>query len=146
MLILHVIRKKSPLSLVSAKFIDDIDDSSCYRNISAPLIKLLKAESPEKIEVKTSDQDSAFHTIIGAVTSPPILSLPRNLLTISVDTDASDYQVGAALFQADEEGVRRPLGYFSITLNVHEENYHVTENEFLAEVWEISTLRPCLLF
>lgn len=117
-----------------------------YTNISAPLNKLLKADSPDTIADLDEDQETAFRRLIDAVTSPPVLALPKNGLPYSVDTDASSYQVGAALFQTDEEGRRKPLGYWSRTLNAHEKNYSVSEKECLAVVWALTTLRPYLLF
>lgn len=62
----------------------------------------------------TGDQESVLQKIIKSVSFPPILSLPLRGLAYSVDTDASDYQVGAVLFQTDEEDFRRPLGFWSI--------------------------------
>ncbi len=43
-----------------------------------------------------------------AVTSPPVLALPKAELPFSIDTDASTYQVGAALFQTYPDGTRKP--------------------------------------
>jgi hypothetical protein len=50
-----------------------------------------------------------------------------------VTTDASDFAIGAVLEQ-DEHGSRRPVAYFSRTMNPHEHNYHAQEQELLAIV------------
>lgn len=66
-----------------------------------------------------NERESVFCKLINAVKSPPILALPKNGLLYSVDTDVFVYQVGAALFQIDEEDNRRPIGFWSRTLNKH---------------------------
>ena len=73
-----------------------------------------------------------------------MLALPRSDLPYSVDTDASDCQVGAALFQTTEDGERRPIGYWIRSLKPAEKNYSTPEKEFLAVVWELTTLCPYL--
>lgn len=116
-----------------------------YTDIATPLYALLrKGESP-KLDSLTDAQASAFFTLLAAVTSPPVLSLPKRDLPYSLDTDASNHQVGCALFQTTPEGERRPIGLWSRSLNDHERNYSVSEKECLAVVWSLQTLRPYLL-
>lgn len=88
-------------------------------NISAPLNKRLKADLSDNIESLTCDHETAFQELIDAETTPALRDIPKNGLPYSVDTDASDYQVGAELFQTDEDGISRPLGYWSRSFNVH---------------------------
>lgn len=59
--------------------------------------------------------------------------------------DASAYQVGATIFQTDNDGIRRPIGNWSRTLHKHELNYSVSEKGCLAVLWAITTLRLYLL-
>ena len=89
-------------------------------------------------------ESQAFETLVAAVKSPPILSLPKPDLPYSVDTDASDYQVRCALFQTTEDGERRPIGYWSRSLKPAEKSYSTPEKEYLAVVWALTTLRPYL--
>ena len=81
-----------------------------------------------------------------ALIEPPVLALPQKGLTYSVDTDASEYQVGCTLFQTYPDGSRKPLGYWSRSIREAEHNYSVSEKECLAVVWAITTLRPYLQF
>ena len=92
----------------------------------------------------TEEQAEAFKTLVDNIISPRVLALPKEGLPYSVDTDASDYQVGAALFQTYPDGERKPIGFWSRSLNAHEKNYGTPEKECLAIVWAIQTLRPYL--
>ena len=73
-----------------------------------------------------------------------MLKLPRLGLQYSLDTDASDDQLGCTLLQTHENGHRYPVGYWSRTLSPAERNYSTTEKECLSIVWAIQTLRPYL--
>ena len=89
-------------------------------------------------------QLKAFEQLKEALITPPILTLPRLGLPLSVDTDACEYQVGCALMQMHEDGNRHPIGYWSRSLNCAERNYSTTEKECLAVVWACQILRPYL--
>ena len=52
---------------------------------------------------------------------PPVLALPVAGLKYSVDTDASDYGIGCALFQDHPDGQRKR--FWSRTLVPAENNY-----------------------
>ena len=111
---------------------------------AAPLNDLLRKGQPAKLGPLTSEQAAAFKDLVEAVTSPPVLALPRSDLPFSVDTDASERQLGAVLFQTYPDGNRKPLGYWSRSMNNHEVNYGTPEKECLAVVWALQTLRPYL--
>ena len=115
-----------------------------YSDIAAPLNALLQEGQPVKLDPFGAAEDESFRALIDAVKSPPVLALPRPDLPYSVDTDASDYQVGAVLFQTTEDGERRPIGYWSRSLKPAEKNYSTPEKECLAVVWALTTLRPYL--
>ena len=112
---------------------------------SAPLNELLLKHNPDKFELNDT-QLEAFKTLIDEILSPQVLALPQKGLQYSVDTDASIYGVGCALFQIHENGVRRPIGFWSRTLTQSERNYSATERECLAAVFAVKTLRPYLLY
>ena len=77
----------------------------------------------------------------------PILRLPDPVRPFSVDTDASNVQIGAALFQEfNDDGVRHPIGFWCNNLNAEERNYSATERECLGVIWAVQILRPYLEF
>jgi RNase H-like domain found in reverse transcriptase len=80
------------------------------------------------------------HTLAG----PPILALPRAEGLVTLDTDASQEQIGCCLFQEQDGGTRHPVGYLSRGLTSAERNYSTTEKGCLAIVWAVLQLRPYL--
>ena len=116
-----------------------------FSKIAAPLTALLTNDQPDKWTELTDDQISAFDTLIDRVTHPPVLSLPRPGRPYSIETDASAEQVGVVLLQPDDEGKLQPIGYWSRKLSPQERKYITTEQECLAVVWALLTLRPYLM-
>lgn len=111
------------------KFIKD------YAKISQPLTKYLKKDS----SINTLDPSyiNAFEQLKQLITTHPILRYPNFDKTFKINTDASNYALGAVLMQ-DEH----PVFYASRTLNNHEINYSTTEKELLAIVWAVKFFRP----
>ena len=116
-----------------------------FTRLAGPINKLLKKNSPDQF-ILDEEQLKAFRALIDCVIHPPVLALPISGLKYSVDTDASAYGIGCALFQTHEDGERKPIGYWSRTLNDAERNYSASERECLAVVWALKTLRPYLLY
>ena len=59
-----------------------------FSHIPAPLNKLLKKEQGFDLSPLDKDQSTAFTTLIKAVTTPPVQTLPKSELPYSIDTDA----------------------------------------------------------
>ncbi len=116
-----------------------------FPEVAAPLNALLKKGAPDKFELDDAQLES-FRALISAVVSPKVLALPVQGLKYSVDTDASDYGVGCALFQTHPDGTRKPIGFSSRTLNDAERNYGIPERECLAVMFALKTLRPYILY
>lgn len=115
-----------------------------FAHIAAPLTQLTAKDAPSDLSPLTDEQLESFNALKNALTNAPILRLPRENLPYSIDTDASDGQIGCALFQTYDDGVRHPIGYWSRTLNKSEKNYSTSEKECLAVVWAVALLRPYL--
>jgi RNase H-like domain found in reverse transcriptase len=86
---------------------------------------------------------SSFESLKRALCSAPVLRTYDPALPITVTTDASGFAIGAVLEQ-DEDGMRRPVVYFSRTMNPHEQNYHAQGQELLAIVESIRYWRSYL--
>ena len=79
------------------------------------------------------EQQLAFEEIKQALTSAPVLTLPNAQDTFILDTDASDYAVGAALSQV-QKGQERAIAFASFSLEPEQRRYCTTRKELLAVV------------
>ncbi|KAK1867157.1 hypothetical protein I4F81_009666 [Pyropia yezoensis] len=84
----------------------------------------------------TPDAQKAFEQLRTLTTSAPVLRPFDKRYPTYVSTDASGYAIGAVLEQDDGKG-RRPVAFFSLTLNIHEQRYSIRERELLAVVQAI---------
>jgi RNase H-like domain found in reverse transcriptase/Reverse transcriptase (RNA-dependent DNA polymerase) len=114
-----------------------------FAKIEAPLNLLLRKGETPQLGPLSSEQVTAFDTLCDALLNPPILALPLIEGAFTLDTDASDHQLGCCL-QSQPDGSKRPVGYWSRGLTSAEKNYSTTEKECLAIVWAILHLRPYL--
>jgi RNase H-like domain found in reverse transcriptase len=62
-----------------------------------------------------------------------------------MEVDASTYAVGAILFQTDDWGCKRDIGYYSKALNPAERNYDIWDREFLAVIKALGNWRHLLI-
>jgi transposase InsO family protein len=115
-----------------------------FAKIAAPLNVLLRKGEKTVLDVLTEEQAKAFETLRTALLNPPILALPRLEGMFTLDTDASDTQLGCCLLQKQPDGKDLPVGYWSRGLTPAERNYSTTEKECLAIVWSVLHLRPYL--
>jgi transposase InsO family protein len=114
-----------------------------YAKVAAPLTRYLKTE---KGDASTLDEEAliAHEKLKDAVTSAPVLALPRPGAKMILETDASNEQLGVQLLQGDDDRTFRPVGFWSRQCNKAECNYSATEKEALAVVWGIKVCRPYL--
>ena len=115
-----------------------------YAKIAHPLNQLVKKGQPVQLEGFDEPCKGAFHNLKEAILAPPVLAVPKKDLPYSVDTDASEFQIGAALSQTQPDAQRKPIAFFSRTLAAAKRNYSVSEKECLAVIWAARTLRPYL--
>ena len=101
-----------------------------FGEICKPLYQL--CEKNRKF-VWTPDCQHAFETLKEKLTSAPILAYPTIGQEFILDTDASQYTVGAVLSQ-ECDGKERVIAYMSKTMNKHELQYCTTRKELLAVV------------
>jgi hypothetical protein len=108
-----------------------------FSHIVKPLTQLLKKN------VKfmwTENCTKALDRIINILTTELVLTHPNPEKPFELEVDASDYATGAILFQRDERGKPKPLGFHSKTLSKEEMNYNIYDKELTAmdhglDVW-----------
>jgi hypothetical protein len=108
-----------------------------FSHIVKPLTQLLKKN------VKfawTETCTKALDRIINILTTEPVLTHPDPEKPFELEVDTSDYATGAILFQCDERGKPKLLGFHSKTLSKEEMNYDIYDKELTAmdrglDVW-----------
>lgn len=77
----------------------------------------------------TKEAHDAFETLRNKLISAPIISLPDISKPFKLDTDASNWSIGAVLSQ-EIDGKERVIAYASRTLTKAEKRYCVTEKSY----------------
>ncbi|MBW0499636.1 hypothetical protein O181_039351 [Austropuccinia psidii MF-1] len=86
---------------------------------------------------------SKFQLLKEAFTTAPILSHFNPSLPTIVETDASDYALGAVLSQVNDSG-KHPIAFDSRKLHPAELNYEIHDKELLGIVWALKCWREFL--
>lgn len=103
--------------------------------VVAPLTELLKAKN--KFEWSPSCQ-AAFANAKLLLSTAPVLVAPRWDQVFQIQVDISQVGAGAVLLQKDDNGVDRPVSYFSKKFNSYQSNYSTIEKKkTLALVWAV---------
>ena len=106
------------------RFIQDFSHHAC------PLFDLTKND------VKwhwTGEEQLAFDTLKGLITSAPILASPDNTRPFQIEADSSDFAMGAVLSQqTSEDGNWHLVTFLSKSLSTVEQNYEIHDKEMLA--------------
>jgi hypothetical protein len=113
-----------------------------FSHTAAPLTELLKKESDF---IWTPQHQLAFDQLKRTLTTTPILMVPNPRKPFTLETDASDFAVGAVLSQRDEQGNLRPIAFHSRKLNPAEINYDTREKELLAILDTLKKYRHLLI-
>jgi hypothetical protein len=92
----------------------------------------------------TEECQVAFDEIKRLLTSPPVMAYPKPNCPYILDTDASNFAIGAVLSQV-QDGVERVIAYGSRTLNKSEVRYCVTDRELLAVKYFVEYYKYYLL-
>lgn len=101
-----------------------------FAEIARPLHRLTEKT---KDFAWTQECDDAFNRLKTALTTAPVLKYPSTTDPFILDTDASNFGLGAVLSQV-QDGEERVVAYYSTTLSKPERNYCVTRKELLAVV------------
>jgi len=102
-----------------------------FATVTAPLTELLR----KGVKWRWSTEcQAAIEAIKAILSSKPVLVAPNFESPFCLAVDASEVGVGGVLLQAGEDGLERPVAYFSKKLNPHQKRYSTIEKEALALV------------
>ncbi|KAG3099241.1 hypothetical protein PI125_g15081 [Phytophthora idaei] len=113
-----------------------------YAGLIQPLSSLLKKDATWSW---TSARQAAFDSAKKSMTEAPILALPNDSKPFHVVCDESDFAIGCALVQFDDEGRERVVSYQSRQLKPAERNYPVHDKGLLAMRYALIKFRVYLL-
>ena len=116
--------------------------SANYGDMARPLSNLLKKDVDW---CWNTEHVNAFHAVKESLLQAPILALPDPERPFSVVCDASDFAIGYALLQPDDDGRERMIAFESRQLKAAEKNYPVHDKELLAMKYALVKFRVHLL-
>ncbi|KAL5009058.1 hypothetical protein ScPMuIL_014639 [Solemya velum] len=90
------------------------------------------------------EEQISFNKLKVAITTAPVLTLPTSTDMFILDTDASDFAIGAELSQL-QVGNERVIAYGSFTLTPEQRRYCTTRKELLAVIRFTRQFRHYLL-
>ena len=109
-----------------------------FAQIAAPLSELLK-EKDEAVRKRrfrpiiwTARCQHSFELLKQGLVSGPVLAQPDFNQPFTIETDASEWAVGACLSQLGKDGLWHPVAYEGRKLQGAEYNYSVQDKELLA--------------
>ena len=100
-----------------------------FASICEPFHQILKT----KKFIWGKPHQEAFDQLKDKLSSPPILSIPTKEGHFFLDTDASNFAIGAALLQEQDDQLVT-IGYSSFTLSTQQRKYCTTRRELLAVI------------
>ena len=94
--------------------------------IASPLTNLLKKNSSY---TWTPDCDKAFNHLKLILSHAPILTMPNFDEQFYIMVDSCNIGTGSVLFQKDQNGIEKPISYFSQKFNSSAQRYSTIEKE-----------------
>lgn len=110
--------------------------------IAKPLTNLLKKDA---VWIWSAEQENAFRSLQQKLVQKPTLALYCPQAETELHTDACKLGVGGILLQRDENGMFRPVAYFSRQTTPEEQNYCSYDLETLAVVAALQKFRVYLI-
>ena len=83
-----------------------------FSEVTAPLSDMVKQSQPSQV-TWNENLERAFCKVKDLLCDEPVLQCPNFDKTLTLQTDASNRDVGAVLSQKDEDGTDYPIAYFS---------------------------------
>jgi hypothetical protein len=113
-----------------------------FAHIAKPLMHLLKKGQTFEW---TDECTAALDKLINIVTSDSVLQRLDQEKPFKLEVDASQFTLGAILYQRDNKGKLRPVAYHSETFNEAERGYDIHDRELLAVVKGLENWQHLLL-
>ena len=113
-----------------------------YSQMARPLNNHLQGAEVQKKSTPLQwnpESEAAFRELKKRCTETPVLAYPDFARPFELHTDASAQGLGAALYQVDDKGKKRPIAFASRSLTGAEVNYPAHKLEFLALKWAITS-------
>ena len=112
-----------------------------FSDIAKPLSELTKKNQPF---IWGPEQQTAFETLKDRLMKYPVLAPPLPEGKYIIDTDASDFAMGAVL-QQEQHGTVRVIAYASKTFDAAERQYCTTRKELAAVIYALKEFRHYVL-
>ena len=113
-----------------------------FAKLSHPLNILLRKNTKF---IWTTESQKAFDEIKSKFSSAPVLAYPNREIPFMVETDSSNFAIGAILSQTSTKDNKiHPVAFFSRALNHAERNYPIYDKELLAIVSALEHWRHLL--
>lgn len=100
-----------------------------FGKIATPLHELTRKDNKWEWD---NEAQEAFTQIKESILSEPVLATFDPDKPVELETDASDFALGAQVGQRDEDGKLHPIAFYSKKLHGAELNYPIYDKEFLA--------------
>ncbi|MBW0556440.1 hypothetical protein O181_096155 [Austropuccinia psidii MF-1] len=130
----------------SVEYLGYVVESEGLKMDSSRVQQILNWPPPRNIKALQSFLEylSQFQILTDALTTAPILAHFNASLPTIVETDASDYALGAVLSRVNDSG-KHPIAFDSCKLLPAELNYEIHDKELLGIVWALKNWRAFLL-
>ncbi len=113
-----------------------------FAALTHPLHSLLKKNTKF---VWSTETQKAFDELKSKFASSPVLAYPNRDLPFLVETDSSNFAIGAILSQTSKKDNKiHPIAFFSRSLTAAEKNYPIYDKELLAIVEALEQWRHLL--
>lgn len=115
-----------------------------YSALATPLTNLTKKDVPF---VWSESCHVSFAALKSSITSGPVLRHADPDLPFTLETDASNFAIGAVLYQPspDDNSILHPVAFYSKKLEPAETNYDVHDKELLAIISSLEHWRHYLI-
>ncbi|KID83641.1 pol polyprotein [Metarhizium guizhouense ARSEF 977] len=113
-----------------------------YGEIATPLDELTKKDKQWNWN---DEAQCAFDKIKELITSEPVLRTFDPEKETELETDSSDFALGAQVGQRDDDGKLHPIAFYSKKLHGAELNYPIYDKEFLAIINAFKEFRHYLM-